>query len=266
MEHLTALQEPELESASRFYDKLAADYDTMTGFEKRFVHERPFFNMLLEKYSIKTALDAGAGTGFHSLLLSELGVAVTAVDVSKKMLEKVKAHAKLRHMKIDVVESSFHDLPDRVHRKYDAVFCMGNSLPHLSTRKDLEQSLKNFWTLLNPGGLLFLQILNYDRILAKKERVQSVKEMGEVTFVRFYEFHRDHVIFNILKLKKENGQPVQEIESVRLRPILKDEMILGLKEAGFSEIQTHGSIMLDDFRKETSKDLVVLSQKPIAKN
>lgn len=265
MEQLSEVQEPELESASQFYDKLAADYDTMTGFEKRFIHERPFFNMLLEKYSIKTALDAGAGTGFHSLLLAELGVEMTAVDVSKKMLEHVKAHAKLRHVKIDIVESSFQDLPDRVHRKFDAVLCMGNSLPHLSTHKDLEQSLKNFSTMLKPGGLLFLQILNYDRILAERERVQSVKEMGEVTFVRFYEFHRDHVIFNILKLKRENGQPVQELESVRLRPILKDEMVRGLQEAGFSEIQTHGSIMLDDFHEQSSKDLVVLARKPLAK-
>ena len=255
----------EFESASQFYDKLATDYDTMTGFEKRFVHERPFFNMLLEKYSIRTALDAGAGTGFHSLLLAELGVEMTAVDVARKMLERVKTHAKQLHVKLDVVESSFQDLPDRVHRKFDAVLCMGNSLPHLSTHKDLEQSLKNFSTVLNPGGILFLQILNYDRILAKRERVQSVKEMGEVTFVRFYEFHRDHVIFNILKLKKENGQPVQELESVRLRPILKDEMMRGLQQAGFSEIHTHGSIMLDDFQEHSSKDLVVLARKPMAK-
>lgn len=255
----------EFKSASQFYDKLAADYDTMTGFEKRFVHERPFFNMLLEKYSIRTALDAGAGTGFHSLLLAELGVEMTAVDVARKMLERVKTHAKQLHVKLDVVESSFQDLPERVHRKFDAVLCMGNSLPHLSTHRDLEQSLKNFSTVLNPGGILFVQILNYDRILAKKERVQSVKEMGEVTFVRFYEFHRDHVIFNILKLKKENGQPVQELESVRLRPILKEEMVRGLQEAGFSEIHTHGSIMLDDFHAQSSKDLVVLARKPIAK-
>jgi glycine/sarcosine N-methyltransferase len=264
MEQLNGVQEPELKGASQFYDKLAADYDTMTGFDKRFVHERPFFNMLLEKYSI-TALDAGAGTGFHSLLLAELGVEMTAVDVSKKMLERVKAHAKLHHVKIDIAESSFQDLSDRVHRKFDAVLCMGNSLPHLSTHKDLEQSLKNFSTVLNPGGLLFLQILNYNRILAKRERVQSVKEMGGVTFVRFYEFHRDHVIFNILKLKKENGQPVQELESVRLRPILKEEMVRGLQEAGFSEIHIHGSIMLDDFHEQSSKDLVVLARKPIAK-
>lgn len=266
MNALTESNVPGLESTSTFYDKLSIDYDTMTGFEKRFVHERPFFNMLLERYSIRTALDAGAGTGFHSLLMAELGVEMTAIDVSKKMLERVKEHAKVRHLKIDIAQSSFEDLPDRVHRKFDAVLCMGNSLPHLSTKGDVEHSLKNFATVLHSGGILFLQILNYNRILANRERVQSVKELGGVTFVRFYEFHSDHVIFNILKLKKENGQPLQELESVRLRPILKEELVRVLFEAGFSEVHTHGSIMLDDFHEKSSKDLVVLARKPLAKS
>lgn len=264
MEQVYEVEDPKLESPSQFYDKLAADYDAMTGLEKRFVHERPFFKMFVEKYSINSALDAGAGTGFHSLLMAELGVAVTAIDISKKMLARVKEHAKLRHEKIDVIVSSFEDLADNVHRTFDAVLCMGNSLPHLSSRKDLEQSLKNFSKVLNPGGILFLQILNYDRILAKRERVQSVKEMGGITFVRFYEFHRDHVIFNILKLKMENGQPRQELESVRLRPILKEEMLRAVQMAGFSEIHTHGSIMQDDFHESSSKDLVVLARKSMA--
>lgn len=265
MEYVIDKDKSLLEEPAQFYDKLANDYDTMTGFDKRFVHEKPFFHMLLEKYPIKTALDAGAGTGFHSLLLGQLGVEMTAVDVSKKMLERVKAHAKQLHVKIDVAESRFQDLPDRVHKKFDAVICMGNSLPHLLTEIELEQSLKNFFKVLNPGGVLFLQILNYDRILAKKERIQSVKEMGGVTFVRFYEFHKDYVVFNILKLKKEDGQPAQELESVRLRPILKDELVRALKEAGYSDIRTHGSIMLDDFHEQSSKDLVVLARKPMAK-
>jgi ubiquinone/menaquinone biosynthesis C-methylase UbiE len=69
-------------TVAKFYDALAPDYDTMTGFQKRFVHEKPFFRLLVEKYKIRTVLDAGCGTGFHSLLLAQLGVQVTAIDVS----------------------------------------------------------------------------------------------------------------------------------------------------------------------------------------
>lgn len=255
-----------IDTTAEFYDRLSADYDIMTHFAKRFVHEKPFFNMLVQKYGIETALDAGCGTGFHSLLLGELGVKVTAVDVSKQMLEHLKIHAREAHAKIELLESSFQELPDRLHRTFDAVFCLGNSLPHLLTQHELIQSLKNFSSALNPGGLLLLQQLNYDRILAKKERIQSVKEADGVTFIRFYEFHKASVVFNILTLKKENGQTRHELESTSLRPILKGDLLNALKAAGFSDIRLHGSIALDDYRELESKDLVVLARVPDAKS
>ena len=261
MEQIIDAPEPVLADATHFYDNLAADYDTMTGFDKRFLLEKPFFNLLMQRFSITTALDAGAGTGFHSLLLGQLGVHMTAVDLSKKMLKRVKVHAKDLHLNIHVVQSSFQDMPQRLNKNFDAVLCMGNSLAHLLTYKELVQSLRNFSFVLNQGGVLFLQLLNYDRILTTKERVQSVKEAGGLTFVRFYDFHEDFVVFNILRLKKENGRLTQELESVKLRPILKAEIMRALQEAGFVDVRAHGSIALDDFQEQTSKDLVVLALK-----
>ena len=64
------------------------------------------------------------------------------------------------------------------------------------------------------------------------------------------------------KLRKENGELRQEIESTVLRPILEDELLLALKTAGFSDATLHGSIALDDYRKLDSKDLVVLARVP----
>ncbi len=265
MNQFVSGQEQSVETTAEFYDKLSADYDIMTNFEKRFAHEKPFFNMLVQRYGIETALDAGCGTGFHSLLLGELGVKVTAVDISKNMLDRLKVHARDTHVKIEVLESSFQELPVLLHRTYDAVFCLGNSLPHLLTQHELVQTLKNFSAALNPGGLLLLQQLNYDRILAKKERIQSVKESDGVTFIRFYDFHKASVVFNILTLKKEKGQTRHELESTALRPILKDDLLHAMKTAGFSDIRLHGSIALDDYRELDSKDLVVLARVSDAK-
>jgi len=64
-------------SIAKFYDLLAPDYDGMTGFADRFARETPAFQTLVRRYGIRQALDAGCGTGFHSILLSQLGVTVT---------------------------------------------------------------------------------------------------------------------------------------------------------------------------------------------
>jgi glycine/sarcosine N-methyltransferase len=261
MEQIIEVPESLLADATQFYDNLAGDYDAMTGFEKRFTHEKPFFNLLVRRFGITTALDAGAGTGFHSLLLGELGVRMTAMDVSSKMLERVKLHAKDLRVKIDLLESNFAGMPQRLDKAFDAVLCMGNSLPHLLTYEELVQALKNFSAALRPGGILLIQLLNYARILATRERVQSVKEAGGITFVRFYEFHQEFVVFNILRLKKEEGQLSHTLDSVKLRPILEPELTSALQEAGFDDLKIHGSIAFDDFHDKTSKDLVVLAVK-----
>ncbi|HTP14037.1 MAG TPA: class I SAM-dependent methyltransferase, partial [Bacteroidota bacterium] len=164
------------QSVSEFYDALAPDYDTMTGFEKRFAHEKPFFRLLVEQYGIRKALDAGCGTGFHSLLLAQLGVDVTAIDISAAMVARVHEHSKSLHLRVDAVRAGFAEVRKVLKPGFDAVFVMGNSLAHLLTVSELQMSLSSFASILKPEGILFLQNLNYDRILDAKERVQSVKE------------------------------------------------------------------------------------------
>jgi len=242
-----------------FYDALAPDYDAMTGFQKRFVHERPFFRLLVDRYGIKEAIDAGSGSGFHSLLLANLGVQVTAIDVSPEMIRLLEGHAKEMGLTVRAIESSFLSLPSVVHEKYDALFCMGNSLAHVLTRSELSDTLRSFARVLKPGGILFLQNLNYDRILAHRESIQSVKESNGVTYVRYYEYKAETIRFNILKLKKENTDIRHELNTVDLRPIVEHELLELLTGTGFGDVRTFGGIAMEEFQPQTSKDLVVLA-------
>jgi glycine/sarcosine N-methyltransferase len=245
-----------------FYDRLAPDYDLMTGFEKRFVQERPFFRLLVERYAIKTALDAGCGSGFHALLLSELGVSVTAVDASENMVRLTETHAKELGAKVETLVAGFEELDRHIRKRFDAIFVLGNSLPHLLKREQLDRTLKNFASLLNPGGVLFTQTLNYDRIMANPERVQNTKEVGGKTFVRYYEYDQEGIVFNILTRSKSGDQVHENVQSIRLRPMLLSEYSRQLEEAGFVDLKTFGGVSMDSFSLRGSKDLVVLARKP----
>jgi glycine/sarcosine N-methyltransferase len=246
---------------AEFYDWLAADYDRMTGFEKRFVQERPFFRLLVHRHEIRTAVDAGSGTGFHSLLLAQLGVNVTAVDVSGEMLSRLEQHAKALNVSVRVLQASFAELPGRVSPPVDAVFCLGNTLPHLLTSDALEKALRSFAAVLRPGGVIFLQILNFDRILRSRERVQSVKESDGEVFVRFYDYEEKLIRFNVLRLRKERESFRHELNSVVLRPLLARDVTETLARTGISGIRTFGGITLEPFAPDGSRDLVVIGSK-----
>ena len=248
-------------SVSGFYDLLSSDYDVMTGFEKRFVKERPFFRVLVERYKIGTALDAGCGSGFHAVLLSELGVRVTAVDVSEKMTLLTREHAKERGVKIKTLVGTFEELNRLMTKRFDAVFVMGNSLPHLATNENLGLSLRNFAGLLEPGGIFFSQMLNYDRILSNHDPVINVKEAGVKTFVRSYDYDNEGILFNILTRTNDGETAVEKLQTVRLRPILRSDFVTLLEDCGFSEIKAFGGISMEDFSPADSKDLVILARK-----
>jgi glycine/sarcosine N-methyltransferase len=250
-----------LRDVARFYDELAPKYDAMTGFDRRFAHEKPFFRLLIENNSVKTAIDAGSGTGFHSLLLAQLGVTVTAVDVSGEMLNLLRAHAKDMGLTVRVLQSSFQSLAKKLHPGTDAVFCLGNSLSHLLTPADLADSVRNFAELLRPGGILFVQILNYERILSSRARVQSVKEEGGSVYVRFYDFGGELLGFNILTLRKTGGGFAPELQSVALRPLRNRDIVAALEAGGFEDIRSFGSIAMEDYNPAESKDLVILARR-----
>lgn len=57
-------------------------------------------------------LDVGAGTGFLSLLLAEMGHDVTAVDMSAQMLQHLKDKAAAAETPVTTIEAEATDVPD----------------------------------------------------------------------------------------------------------------------------------------------------------
>jgi glycine/sarcosine N-methyltransferase len=245
----------------KFYNELAADYDGMTGFDQRFPHERPFFRLLIERYKLTSALDAGCGTGFHSLLLAQLGLQVIATDISEEMLIQTRKHAKEYGVHIKTINSTFPELNKVVHKKFDSVFCLGNTCAHLLTEKKLLNSLMSFSEMLNPEGILFLQILNYSRILTQHERIQSIKEANGKMFVRFYDYEDKRICFNILTVEKGKERIVHSLKSVILTPWKGPDLVRLLRSAGFMDVKIFGSIAMEKYDAKTSKDVVLLARR-----
>jgi glycine/sarcosine N-methyltransferase len=244
-----------------FYDQLAPSYDVMTGFEARFEREKPAFQRIVTEYGIRSAIDAGSGSGFHALLLAQMGVHVTAADISAKMLDRVRDHAREMHLPIDLVQSSFQDLADSVHEKVDAVFCLGNSIPHLLNDEDVKGALTGFATVLKPGGVLVAQILNYGKILATRERIVGVQQRNDAMFIRFYDFIDPLVRFNILSLQQRGVVWKPALQSTLLRPLFREDLGQHLAAAGFEASDFFGTMSMDNYVLLESRDVVVVARK-----
>lgn len=91
-------------------------------------------------------LDVGAGTGFLTLLMSELGYKCTGLDISKGMLDIAKTHAEEKRLDIDFIQSKVENMPFE------------------DNSKDVITNCSFMWTLLTPDSILkeWLRVLKPD--------------------------------------------------------------------------------------------------------
>ncbi len=231
-----------------FYDQWADYYDTMTRFSERVESEKNILAQWQLQLGCRTVVDAGCGTGLHAVGLALLGMTVTAIDPSEKMLDRAKAQAEHYGVHIRFAGITMQHLQRVVApASQDAVFSLGNTIPHLLTRPVIRSSFKRIYECLKPGGALVLQLLNYDKILRRQERIISVSSEGELQFVRFYDFLARRVRFNILVSDRQSSPGRHHLFSTELYPYSKQLLQSLLREAGFVRLKTYGSLSMQPY-------------------
>jgi SAM-dependent methyltransferase len=241
-----------------FYDAIADDYDAMMAFEDRLGKARQFITRLRQHHRFTSALDMACGSGAYALALAAAGVPrVVGADPSARMLASARQHASEPNFDVDWRQVSMQELDQVDVGQFDLILCLGNSLPHLLTPEDLKQSLTGFRNALNEAGLLVLQTLNYDQILAAQERIVGVTRRDNREFIRFYDFTPPLVQFNLLTLDWHGEQCRSRLEQTQLYPYRQSELEDALAAAGFSRIDCFGGLGREPFEAETSETLLI---------
>lgn len=246
------------------YDSFSEEYDVMVNWPERLARETPFLQRVLGDAG-RRVLDVGSATGKHALHLAALGYDVFGADPSGQMVERARALAEGRPS-VSFVQAGFGGLRGATQGEFDAAICLGNTLPHVRSQTDLAQTLADFAAVLRPGGVLVLQLLNYDRILARRQRflgqTQAKGSRGEYLFFRFYDYGVEGLTFNMLiQHRAADGQWQWRVESTLLQPVLSSQLLAALEGAGFESIATFGNYGGDPFDPLESNDLIVVAHR-----
>jgi len=248
-------------TSTTFYGNIADRYDEMTRYSARFTSEQNILRKWVERYRLHSVLDVACGTGLHAILLARMGLHVYGADSSLAMLERAQKHAQEVDAEVTWIHSSMQELTRHVDATFDAVLCLGNSFPHLLTAEDAYEALNNFETLLNPGGIVVIQVLNYDRILKEKKRIVGINRNENREYIRFYDFNHDSIRFNVLYIEWENGKNSFDLFSTALYPYRKREIEAVLQKLHFSEITFYGDLSFNEFELNSSHNLIVVARK-----
>lgn len=258
-------------TATNFYDALAPMFDVMTDWDARLAAEGPFLAALLQEAGAQTVMDAACGSGGHALWLARQGYRVAGADVSPAMIEIARRKVTEAGLDVPFAMADLANLQSATTnpQSFDAVLCLGNSLPHLLTQADLVAGLRGMAGVLRPGGTLVLQNLNYDLRWQRQPRwfaaQGGVLDGQEVLVWRFadYDLSAGRIAFHIALFKKEVSGWQVEVHTTPQRPLFQADLAAALAEAGFTAARWLGRMALpaEPFAKERSPDLVVVAVK-----
>lgn len=248
-------------------------YRRVIAWPQRIERERGLLEEVLGSGPTRRVLDLGCGTGEHSRFLSAQGFEVVGLDRSEAMLEEARRDPlpeNLRFVEVDL--GRLDELaPENLGGAFGGAICLGNTLPHLTERDELVRMSAGLRRLLLPGAPLVLQIVNYERIFARRERHLPLNLRpdedgeGEIVFLRLLELHDDGFVTfcpTTLRFRPE-AEPVVEVissRSVRLRGWRRGEIEEILAAAGFAERELLGGFDRRAYDPEGSPDLLLVAR------
>ncbi len=262
-------------SAEDPYSRLS--YRRLIAWPERIEREWPFLERQLARAPEASVLDLGCGTGEHARFLASRGYRTLGIDRSEAQIEQAREYEDEhpphgpRFALGDLAR-----LGEATDGRFGAAICLGNTLPHLED-EDLAAALEALAARLRPGGRLVLQILNYERILARRVRFlppnfrpdperSDHDPPAEIVLVRLMTPDGDrHVLFHPLTLALHPGQdpPVtlERAREVRLRAWTRPQLEPVLARHGFAVEAAYGDMTEGAYEPRRSQDLVVVASR-----
>lgn len=229
---------------SRFYDMIFPAGSRQLSFIKESAGLPP-----------KSILDVASGSGGYSIELARAGYYVTAVDLDDEMVELTRLKASREGLGVKAAKCDMRELSSRLTPGFDCVFCIGNSLVHLRNQDEIRDALRQMFELLAPGGVIVLQIINFDRVLKYNiSELPAIRnEDAGLNFIRRYNYlkNKNLIEFNTTLIVDEGGSTAEYENTVELFPLLSKDLAEMLANTGFIGIQLFGDFDSSPFLEDS---------------
>ena len=221
----------------KLYDR-ADIYDVLENDPSRYVITKKHWETIFAQKSIGSLLDVSIGSGNLTLSMLDLGITLSGSDLSESMLQKCQEKAAAKSKEIDLRVSDFRNLTVTFSQQFDCVASTGNSLPYV-TNKELLGVLEQMDALIRPGGYLYFDLRNWDKILRTRQRFYLYNPVfhGDIriNLVQAWDYNSDGTMdFNLLfTFEKENRIVQKEIFKEHYYPVAQKILLDKLQALGY---------------------------------
>ena len=243
------------------YDPLADLYDLEYDHD----YDLPFWLSLAEREA-GLVVEWGAGTGRLAVPLAAAGHDVTAVELSKRMVERGKEKGKSVEWALGDMRST------KLGRRYGLAVCAFNSFLCLLSTDDALAFLRNAQDHLSPGGLLGIEVSAFspeelvDPPGGPGLRHDLTRALPDGRLDRF-SVSRYDAASQLMQMRlfyeryDTSGTPQsRRAHDLTIRIVGRDELLLMLRLAGFEVEEVYGGFEGEPF-SFASDHLIVLARR-----
>lgn len=206
-----------MNTAKDHYDQqLASVYSWMAGDpESALKRSHDLFRQLKIGSSPRgIAVDLGAGSGFQSIPLAELGFSVVAVDFCAALLSELSDRAS--NLTIHTIHDDILNFSQYLEEQVQVVVCMGDTLTHLESLSSVQSLLLSVKGALATSGKLVLTFRDYVSTEPHgAARFIPVRSDESTILTCFLEYHEKIVEVYDLLYQKEGDRWVLNTSSYR---------------------------------------------------
>ncbi len=227
-------------------------YENRDDVEAEILTELILSNIKIESSS--KILDMAAGAGRHAINFARNGFNVTAVDLSKNLLNVAKKNASVYNIEIDFVHSDIRKF--ETSDKFDLVLNLFTSIGYFDNDKENFELLRKAYNFLKPGGCFVLDY--FSRNYLETNLVPSSVETINGAVINQYRSIRGNRVIKEIEIRK-NGDTKKYFESVRMFSF--NELQTELENIGFKINSTFGDLDGKPFVLETSPRVIIIASK-----
>ena len=221
------------------YDLVLADvYAWMLGgFERGIERNLQFFQSHnINPQGSTVAIDLGAGCGFQSIPLAQLGFSVTAIDLERKLLDELKANA--RGLAIEAIDDDLINFERYLVGKAELIVCMTDTLLHLESKEKVSSLIAKVFAALEHDGRFVITFRDLSTELLELQRFIPVKSDDNTILTCFLEYEPQIVKVHDLVYKKNNGNWQLNKSFYRKLRLSKQWIDNQMSEVGFSKVKS----------------------------
>jgi hypothetical protein len=226
-------------SVEEHYDRLLADvYSWMYGgWDAALARYTDFFAARrIAPRGAGRAVDLGAGCGFQAIPLARLGFSVTAIDLDRKLLAELAAHAE--GMAIDVVCGDLVQFRQHVREPAELVVCMVDTLLHLDSEDTVAGLFRDVFASLEPGGAFISTFRDFTVAAEDLDRFIPVRNDDRTIFTCFLEFEPTTVKVHDLVHRRVDGHWTFGKSFYRKLRLSTAWVVSTLRAVGFAKVET----------------------------